>query len=438
MRASFAVRGRLRRCATALTVALAAMVLAGVAGGGCSSSSSGGTSPTGDASADYWVMPVEAGEDGPATVDVDAGTPALRPRIFIVHASPDAPPLRFCLATASGDGGGEVAVGGGLTAAPDQAAGGFALPGIYPGFGGPFDDHGLDLDTLTLVVFGLDATNPLVSASTAAASVDGGTDASLEAPCEALIGSDGLGTTSDAGGVLQPGRDFWNLGTIPAGSLGHGTTWLAVVNGCVPGEANAATLCPPGYDPAMGDLRLLTASLDDVTAVDAGLLGAQFTQASSEWDDFARVAGGTTSAGFVVAADAGAADAGDAASFVPIPVAVDAGFGTLQPSTLALVPGLAFDGTTSFFAQITADGGPVAPTPLVWSLPAVQALSWPGIVPDAGVLRDGAGFVFVLVGNPAVTAVYVNPADGGPQAADAGGVFNGHAPHVLAFPVANP
>ncbi len=437
MRPSRAIRGRLRRCAAALTVALAAVVLGGVASGGCGSSS-GGTSPTSDASADYSVPPIEAGEEGPATVDVDAGPPPLLPRIFLVHASPDAPPLRFCLATASGDGGGEVAVGGGLSATPNQAVGGFALPGIYPGFGGPFDEHGLDLDTLTLVVFALDATNPLVSASTAAASLDGGADASLEAPCEALIGSDGLGTTSDAGGVLQPGRDFWNLGTIPAGALGHGTTRLAAVTGCVPGETSAATLCPADYDPSTGDLRLLTWSLDDATTVDAGVLGAQFAQASSEWDDFARVAGGITSAGFLVPGDGGAAEAGDAASLVQVPFAGDAGFGTLQPAALALVPGLAYDGTTAFFAQITADGGPLAPTPLGWPLPAVQALSWPGAVPDAGVLRDGAGFVFVLVGNPAVTAFYVNPVDGGPAAADAGGVFNGHAPHVLAFPVANP
>jgi hypothetical protein len=435
MRPSRAVRGRFRRCAAALTVALAVVLLGGAVSGGCGSSSGGG-SPTSDASAD-WVTPIEAGKDGP-TLDVDAGTPLLLPRILVVHASPDAPPLRFCLATASGDDGGGVAVGGGLSAAPDQAVGGFALPGIYPGFGGPFDEHGLDLDTLTLVVFALDATNPLVSASTAAASVDSGIDASLEAPCEALIGSDGLGTTSDSGGLLQPGRDFWNLGTIPAGSLGHGTTWLAAVTGCVPGETNAATLCPAGYDPAAGDLRLLTWSLDDVTTVDGGVVGAQFAQASSEWDNFARVAGGVTSAGFLVPGDGGAADAGDAASFVQIPFAVDAGFGTLQPATLALVPGLAYDGTTAFFAQITADACPVAPTPLGWSLPAVQALSWPGAVPDAGVLREGAGFVFVLVGNPAVTAVYVNPADGGPAGVDGGGVFNGHAPHVLAFPVANP
>jgi hypothetical protein len=461
MRPPRAVRARL---AVPLTVALAATALGTAATGGCGSSS-GGSSPA-DASEDYSVTPVEAGEDAPSAMDVDAGAPLVVPRVFVVNASPDAPPLRFCLAVASADGGSAVVVGGGLTATPDQATFGFPLPGVYPGFGGPFDDHGLDLDTLSFAVFALDATNPIVAANTAATGIDGGTDASLEAPCEALIGNDGLGASSDAGGVLQPGRDFWNLGTIPAGSLGHGTTWLAAVTGCLPGEVNAATLCPAGYDPTAGDLHLLTWSLDTVTPVDAGVLGAQFAQASGEWDNFARIAGGITSAGFLIPGDGGgasasdggleasvdgaadasteaaAADAGSSsspwASLVQVPIASDAGFGALQPAALALVPGLALDGSTAFFAQITAAGGPIAPTPLGWPLPAVQALSWPAAVPEAGVLRDGAGFVFVLVGNPAVTAVYVNPIDGGPAGVDAGGVFNGHAPHVLAFPVANP
>lgn len=457
MRPSRAVRARF---AAALATFVAATVVGGAGAGGCGGSS-GGSAPASDASEDYTVTPVEAGEDGPSTLDVDAGPPVVFPRIFVVNASPDAPPLRFCLATAAADAGGGVVVGGGLPATPDQAVAGFALPGVYPGFGGPLDDHGLDLDTLTLAVFAVDATNPVVAANTATTGIDAGADGSLEAPCEALIGNDGLGTTSDAGGVLQPGRDFWNVGTIPAGALGHGTTWLAAVTGCLPGEASASVLCPAGYDPATGDLGLLKWSLDDVTAVDAGLLGAQFAQASSEWDNFARGAGGVTSAGFLfpgqepgdAGADAspdGATDAGtEAASveagaspspwtaFAQVPIAGDAGFGTLQPSTLALVPGVAYGGSAAFFAQITAAGGPVAPTPLGWPLPAVQALSWPGTVPDAGVLRDGAGFVFVLVGNPAV-ALYVNPDDGGPEAVDAGGVLNGHAAHVLAFPVASP
>ncbi len=389
---------------------LAAAPLA-LAVGGCSSSTSGNAA-TVDASAESSLPPAEAGEagqaggdDGASALDVDAGPPIVFPRVYVVHASPDAPPLRFCLGFGAPGEGGAGVVAGGLVASPDQAIAGFAMPGLYPGYGMPLDDHGVDLGTLTATVYALDATNPAVAANTA----DGGPDAALEAPCEALIGNDGLGGASDAGGLLLPGRDFWNVGTIPMGVLAHGTTWLAAVMGCLPAESNAATLCPAGYDANAGDLQLQTFPLDTTTQVVSGALGAQLVQASSEWDNVARASGGVTSAGFV-AGDAGA----------PVPIATDAGFATLQPATLALVPGVTFDGAISFYAQITgADGGAVAPTPQSWPLPAVQAMSWPGAVPDAGVLRDGAGFAFVLVGNPAVTS-------------------GGHAAHVLAFPVANP
>ncbi len=396
---------RLSSLAAAPLVLVVSGIAAGLAGG-CSSSSGGSSASGGtvDASEDFSMPPVEAGgDDGPSLLDVDAGPPIVFPRIYVVNASPDAPPLRFCLGFGAPGEGGAVVVGGGLGATPDQAMAGAAVPGLYPGYGIPFDDHGVDLDTLTTTVFALDATNPVVAANTA----DGG----LEAACEGLVGNDGLGSTSDAGALLLPGRDFWNVGTLPMGVLAHGSTWIAAVTGCLPAETNAATLCPAGYDATAGDLQLLTFQLDTTTQIAPGSIGAQLVMASSEWDDLARASSGVTSAGFL----AGAGEAG-----TPLPIATDAGFGALQPAALAQVQGIAFDGTASFYAQITgADGGAVAPTPQSWPLPAVQAMSWTGGVPDAGVLRDGAGFVFVLLGNPAVAS-------------------GGHAAHVLAFPVANP
>jgi hypothetical protein len=382
-------------------------VALGVALAGCSSSS-GGSAPAQDASVDASVPPVEAGEDGPLPPDAttDAGAPVVPPRVYVVNASPDAPPLRFCLGFGAPGEGGAVVVGGGLAASPDQASPGRALAGLYPGAAMVLDDHGVDLDSLTVTVLALDATNPLVAQNTA----DGGVDGGLELACEDLVGNDGLGAASDAGPGLVPGRDFWDLGTIPIGTLGHGATWLAAVTGCVPGEANAAALCPAGYDATAGDLGLATWALDTTTTATAGALGAQLAQASSEWDDLAHAAGGVTAAGF-----AGTGDAGT------VWLATDAGFGALQPHALAQVAGLTFDGASSFVAQITGvDGGAVAPTPRSWTLPSVQAASWPGAVPEAGVLRDGAGFVFVLVGNPAADASV------------------GHAAQVLALPVGGP
>jgi hypothetical protein len=374
----------------------------GVAGCSSSSGTSGpDASAVEDATTDS-VPPSEDGGEGGALVDVDASAPAVRPRVTLVHASPDAPPLRFCLGVvAPGDAG--VVVSGGY--APSAV--------LAPATAAALDDHGVDLDTLGVVILALDATNPAVVASTAPA--DGG----LGTPCESLVGYDGRGAPlapPDAGDAgLVPGRDFWLLGMLSAGSLGHGTSWLGAVTGCTAGEGAASSLCPSGYDPTTGDLSLVAWKLDTSTAVEAGALGAQLAQASSEWDDFARANGGAVSAGFIVAGTGTA-----------LPLATDASFGALAPATLEQVGGLAFDGTTSFFATVAGPDGAVPPTPLTWTLPAVQAASWPGAVPEAGVLRDGAGFVFVLLGNPAVAAA----SDAGPE-----GGAPGRPPRLLALPV---
>ena len=421
----------------ALGAAVAASGVGGAAAAGCGSSSGGASAP--DAGLDSTSAAEAGGDDSSSPgIDVEAGPPIVVPTVYVVNASPDAPPLRFCLGLGAPAEGGAFLVAGGQPASPQQPTQGFQLAGLYPGYGAVLDDHGLDLDTLTLDVFALDATNPAVIASTP----DGGT----ATPCEGLIGSDGLGATSDAGGLLRAGRDYWVVGTIPMGALDHGTTWLAAVTGCIPGDVDASTLCPPGYDPTVGSLHLLTWQLDSTTIVAGGAIGAQFVQASSEWESFRQASGGVaTTAGFLVAGDGGVPEAstdGAAsspwASFAEIPVARDAGFGSLEPSTLLSVAGLALDAATAFGAEVVggSSGTALPPTPFAWSLPAVQGLTWPGGAPDAGVLRGGAGFVFVLVGNPTAAVMYVNPDDGGPGSAEAGGVVNGHYPHFLAFPTA--
>ena len=373
-------------------------------------SESGTVAGTADASSDATTGP-EGGEDRASIpFDVEAGSLASVPKIYFVHASPDAPPLRFCLGLGPPSEAGVFLVGGGLPAAPAAAAPGYPLAGLYPGAGIAFDDHGIDLDTL-VGVFALDATNAAVIASTD----DGGT----VVPCEGLIGSDGLGTTTDAGGVLRPGRDYWWVGTIPMAAPDQVTTLLAAVTGCVPGDPDASALCPGGYDPGEGNLRLLAWPLDTATTVEAGSIGAQFVQASSEWEAFRQASGGVaTVAGFLVPGDGGVPEAGPDASTSPwssstlLPVTLDAGFGSLSPPTLASIAGIALDGSTAFGVEVTsATGAAVPPTPFGLPLPA-------GLSP-------GTGFAFVLVGNPA-------------SSIDEGGVLEGHSPHVLAFPVANP
>lgn len=421
----------------------------------CSSSSSSGSGAGDGGGGDSTVVMEEAGSDGNVLPDVVPGPAVVVPRAYVVHASPDAPPLRFCLGFGAPSDGGVARVAGALRALPDAPAPGFPRAGVYPGYAARFDDHGLDLSTLTIEVFALDATAAPVASSTS-----GGVDGGGETPCEALIGSDGLGATSDAGGVLRPGVDYWSVGVLPQGMLAHGSTWLLALTGCVPGEANAAALCPAGYDANAGNLSLVAMQLDTITTPSTNGIDVQFAQASSEWDNLGRARAATTSAGFLVPLDAATADAnandaasgdaggaspGDAAGpatpwagYVPIEVADDAGFGGLVPAKLADVPGALVPGA-AFYAQLTDPAGnAVPPSPVGALLPDVLAFTWPSGVPDAGVLRAGAGFVFVLVGNPAVTPGLVNPADGGAVGADAGGVPNGHAPHFLALPVANP
>ncbi len=352
------------------------------------------------------------GDDGSTpVVDAEAGPPVVRPRVYVVHAAQAAPPLRFCLGVGSPSDAGAVLVGASALPLPDVASGGFPLPALYPGFAGALDDEGQDLSTLTVDVFALDATNPLVASSTAA----GGPDGAAEIPCAALIGGDGLGAASDAGGALTLGRDYWLAGTIPAGQLAHGSTSLALVTDGV---------------------GLSVLPLDVASAVAPGALGAQFVQASSAWQSLRADAGGVTTAA-IASFDAGHLTV----------VAADAGMDSVVPPTLVQADGVLLDGGATFLATVFGpDGGPAGPTPLTWPLAAggvqeidVTTFRSGGALVEAGPLALGDGYVFVLAGDPSVGAWWVNAADGGPAGGAGPGVVpNGRAVHVVALPVANP
>lgn len=373
-----------------------------------------GTLVPGDAGADA-TEPGDAGlaDVAPTDFDGEIVPPASVPAAYVVHASPDAPPLRFCFALGAPRDGG-LLVGGGLPATP--------LDPVAPGLASPLALLGLDLDGV-VEVLALDATNPAVVAST-------GADGGVLVPCEGLVGTDGLGSTTDGGGVLLPGKDYWLVGAIPmAAPQPTPTTVLVAVTGCVAGDPDAAPVCPSGYDPGQGNLALAAWTVAS-TPVPAGAIGAQLLQASSEWEAFRQATGGTTVAGFVLAGDASV----EGGTIIGVPVAVDAGFGSLVPAAPVTVTGVPVDGSAGFGVElVTADGGVAPPSPFVWSLPAVQSATWPSGTPDGAAIAPGAGFVFVLVGNPAATA-YVDAVDGGPSTLDAGGVLNGHYPHFLALP----
>jgi hypothetical protein len=230
----------------------------------------------------------------------------------------------------------------------------------------------------------------------------------------------------------------------------------------MPGEAatHAASLCPAPYDATSGNLTLDLWELDDATAVPSGALGAQVAQASSAWDDFARGQHGAITVGFIASgsAEAGAGDAqtsidssaaeldaaGDAgegpaedAAVASTVVASDVAFGQLAPTKLALVSGVTFDGTTSLLAQVANSADSAVTFTAAWPLPIIPTLDWPATPPDAGALRDGAGFVFVLLGDPNAPP-YVGPDGGASQGPDAGGAPNARAPRVLALRTSRP
>lgn len=415
--------------------------------GADSSSSSGGDSSS-SSGGDTGVKDSSGGGDG------EGGTTTPNAKVYLVHAAvdPNAPPFRFCfgLDNSAAHDGSQVTVTGGIPPFPDFKVSPQApIAGLPAGFGGSTASSptlkSFDLSTIPIALYALNAVK--VANDTA----DGGPDGGAELPCEKIIGGDAKGTTGSQGGYLTPGTDYWYLGSIPKGTLAHGTTWAAVVGGCLPGETGgAAALCGSTYDPNKGNLKLMPYQLDNTTviAADAGI-GAQFALASSHWDGVVgQLGGAATLAGFLVpnpaaGGDGGAAsDAGDAEAaapppaLIPVPITTSAkDDGKLYPATLATAAGVTFDTNSVFFAKgIAADGGTffVPPTcnPALGNCEGLIPMATIAQLSGGTTFANGQGFAFILVGDPSgAQAPYLD---------DAGTVFNGKFPHFLAFPVSNP
>jgi len=475
-------------------VGLATLILGGafgcVSAAGCGSSSSGGVGPT-DSGADHTNT-----DSGSSSGGMDSGgkdvvndnnnaetsTPP-NANVYLVNAvvDPKAPPaFRFCFGIPSAVDGGPTSVVGTYTPLPDYKESPIApVAGLPQGYGGNLSANkvieGINLAALSLKVYAINAANPLVADQI----VDGGPDGGAEAYCQYFIGSDGLGATStgtpNPKGVLTLGTDYWPVGEITKGQLASGTTWLAALTGCVPGETdnNDIGLCGgAAYSSANGNLSLQLMEVDSTTKLDGGSLGAQFAQVSIAWDAYMSVlaqgaAGTDTTAGFYIPPtipDAGpdSGDAGDAQAAPPpgptfIPISQSSTFGTLKPAALAPVAGITFDGNSGFFAQGLAGGttpimgppntvdggacvvGQTCASPWLMPLPTINELTQ-GLEPDGGMppneFANGAGYVFVLVGSPAAppyvdftTGQPCNPLSGSPTC-----VFNGQFTHFLAFP----
>ncbi len=462
-------RMTLIRCGVA-SVLLGGVVAVGMLAAGCGGDDNSGSPGGGDDSGADVTMQPPPGDDGSPGGDDggkinpdagDANTPPVpvQGKVILVNASAFAPALRFCYGSVNiPDGGdaGTVSIVKQTIPSPNTAI------GVPPGTGGPAAASPTDLKDRTLEIYAINAAAAGLSGELPAA--DGGTSGELT--CDQLIGPTAL--AADAGGPATPlvlNKDYWDIGRLQAGTLADATTTLLAVTGCAPGQSDgdkALVECPSPYDPGVsgvgpGNLGLWSTKLDTTSPLDGGSIGAQFAYASYPFSLESGTKGGVgaiagfylnTSISFVPDAGTDGGDAGDAAVeaaapvnvpvTLPFPIAAGATYGTLSPPVTAPVSGVTFDGTSGFFVNsVTVDGGPAfilpgVPLNVALPLPAIQALSVPSA--DAGIFANGAGYVFILVGDP--TEPSFVGVDGGASTADAG-QFNLFSAHILGFP-ANP
>jgi hypothetical protein len=431
----------------------------GLAGGlfasGCGGDDNNGTPPTNEDAGPDGTSPgddgASPGDDGGMITqkdsgggDADAAPARVHGKLILVHASAFAPAMRFCFGFVKGADGGNP---GTVTVSPSFPAPNNAR-GVLPGTGGVAADVSNaaadQIAASTLRVYGINAAK--LTTQTA----DAGT---TELGCNKLVG-DGALPAADGGLGLVAGQDYFDLGTLPPGTVVDGTTTLLAVTGCAPGAPNPTYNCPNApvaYDNGTGNLGIWASKVDNSTAaLDGGTLGAQFAFASYPFASLSSVVHSSSAiAGLFhtiqVIPDAGvdldAGDGGDAAPptpvlvTVPIPITQGATYGTLTPAQLAPVSGLTFDQGSGFFVSaVDTDGGPT-PVKAAVPFPAIQAITAPDL--QTPLFANGAGYVFVLVGDPGLST-YVDPADGGPSAADAGGQFNLFSAHILGFPTNPP
>jgi hypothetical protein len=445
-------------------IGLAAVIVGGAVGAGsmvgCSGDDNGGGGGP-DAGNDHSVADAPSGSDSPIGSDTgthdsssgeggEAGPSTPNAKVYIVNAAvdPNAPPFRFCfgLDQSANHDGSNVTIAGGIAPVPDFNVPPFPIPGLFPGFGASATSSptlaSFPLATLSVALFAVNA------ASVANDTVDGGPDGGAELACEKVIGSDAKGKAGSGGGYLTLGTDYWYVGTIPSGTLAKGSTWVASLTGCVPGETGAAAaFCGANYDATKGNLGLVAAQLDNTTVVaaDAGI-GAQFVLASPAWDGVVMgpaalggLGGAGTVAGFLLPNTATPSDAGSdaeagppASPFVPFPItgATPAKTGTtVYPTKLATVSGATFDTTTAFFAQAVTDAGttfvPPGCDPTAGSCAGILPMSTIAQL-SGGTFTNGKGYAFILVGDP-TAAPFLD-----------GGTFNSKFVHFLAFPTSNP
>jgi hypothetical protein len=330
--------------------------------------------------------------------------------VFLVNASPDFGPMRFCFA-GSTDGVNFTVMS--LPALPDTviiSQGTPVAPGLYQGNGGALPDLG-DLSKVILRSYAIK------SASIAAQAADAG---GAEEACGALVG---------ASSSLTAGTDYFQLADLPAGSFALGTTEAVAVVGCLPASQDQTSImtstarCGSDYDATNGNIEAKVFTLDTTTPQTATTFGAQTLHASSALDGLLAMIAGTPvvedSLLVNTAADGGPAGVGT--------IANGQVYGTLAPDSAApqagsvlALPGIAY-GVMTIGGTGGADGGPSVVNQLALPLSFIATLTGT----DAG-WTPGDNYTFVLLGDPEAQQLFTggmaNPA------------YNGFGIHVIAFP----
>jgi hypothetical protein len=312
------------------------------------------------------LAPVDASHDtGDAdTIDrdgsVDAGPPVAK--ILAVHAANDLPAVRICFAIGSKDDGSDAVIQP-LPALPyddvDSKTKGMPYPGVFPGTGSPIPSLGIDLESLAVTPYLIDA---------AALSKDVKSEADRR-DCTKILASVALGS-------------IWKLPTIPAKTLKKGSTIDLVILGCKAGVVgNSRSNCPypnrpygdieadPANNGGAGNLHIVPFSADR-RAVDRTKVGAQFIHASAASDYQFKLFGSvrTMANGFLNTVDGGAT------LIVGLPNGITAG--QMLPANAAPYEFTSSTQTAVMFVGFDANGNIIPPSQVSFQFfPLLQQMS---------------------------------------------------------------
>jgi hypothetical protein len=296
---------------------------------------------------------------------------------------------------------------------PDKPRGGQPVAGVLPGTGGTFPSFGLDLEGRIIVPIIMNVKTLVAKGVVNPGNGQPGTT------CDELVGD-----TKDAAAGLVENVDYWTLPQIDAGTFKKEKSYVLALTGCV-GDANPTNQakCGPGFTAGggagNGNMKV-TIFETNTTPVSATQLGVQLFHASAQADAVFGAAAIPLTPGFMSNPN----DAGTFKAAVPAPIVLN----TLTPAQ-----GVTGVTDTNFFVlDKTNPGNPLtalAPFPL----PTIQALSGLGTATAPTVYKDGANFVFLVVGDPQEPTFSFTDGGGAGDGGD-GTSFNTKSLHYLAFP----